>query len=315
LPVAALRPQASGHRPERVPRSSPGDSSRAPGANAGAGWGAGTLRRVDDRAGVDEEAELDDLAAALLGARHVVVLTGAGVSTESGIPDFRGPNGVWTKDPAAEKTASLQHYLGDPAIRRRAWQTRLTSPMWAAEPNAGHRALVDLETIVDLDLLVTQNIDGLHLRAGTSVEKLVEIHGTVHEAECLACGFRGPMSETLARVEAGEADPACLGCGGILKSATISFGQNLVEADLLRAQRAALGADVFLAVGSSLGVYPAAALPEIAVRNGADLAVLNAQPTPFDGVARWVSRRPLGVVLPELLARLGAGVGNNRPLH
>jgi NAD-dependent deacetylase len=290
LPVAALRPQASGHRPERVPRSSPGDSSRAPGANAGAGWGAGTLRRVDDRAGVDEEAELDDLAAALLGARHVVVLTGAGVSTESGIPDFRGPNGVWTKDPAAEKTASLQHYLGDPAIRRRAWQTRLTSPMWAAEPNAGHRALVDLETIVDLDLLVTQNIDGLHLRAGTSVETLVEIHGTVHEAECLACG-------------------------GILKSATISFGQNLVEADLLRAQRAALGADVFLAVGSSLGVYPAAALPEIAVRNGADLAVLNAQPTPFDGVARWVSRRPLGVVLPELLARLGAGVGNNRPLH
>lgn len=270
---------------------------------------------MDDRAGVDEEAVLDDLAATLLAARHVVILTGAGISTGSGIPDFRGPNGVWTKDPSAEKTASLQHYLGDPAVRERAWQTRLTSPMWAAEPNAGHRALVELEALVDLDLLVTQNIDGLHLRAGTSPERLVEIHGTVHEVECLDCGFRGPMSETLVRVEAGEADPACRGCGGILKSATISFGQNLVEADLLRAQRAALACDVFLAVGSSLGVYPAAALPEIAVRNGAELAVLNAQPTPFDGVARWISRRPLGAVLPNLVARLGAGVGNNRPLQ
>ncbi len=282
---------------------------------AGTACATGTLPTVDEPAGADESAVLDDLADALREAHHVVVLTGAGVSTESGIPDFRGPDGVWTKDPGAEKTASLQHYVSDPEIRRRAWQTRRTSPMWAAEPNAGHRALVDLEAMVELELLVTQNIDGLHLRAGTSPDRLVEIHGTVHEAECLGCGFRGPMAETLARVEAGEADPACLDCGGILKSATISFGQNLVEADLLRAQRAALRCDVFLAVGSSLGVYPAAALPEIAVRNGAELAVLNAQPTPFDGVARWISRRPLGVVLPGLAARLGAGVGNNRPLH
>ncbi|MCU1457645.1 MAG: NAD-dependent protein deacetylase, family [Actinomycetia bacterium] len=262
---------------------------------------------------LDDEGE--DLAAALGSARHVVILTGAGISTESGIPDFRGPNGVWTKDPGAEKTASLEHYLGDRDVRVRAWQTRLSSPMWQAEPNAGHRALVDLEALVAFDLLVTQNIDGLHLQAGTSPDKLVEIHGTVHEAECLDCGFRGPMHETLARVEAGEADPACLGCGGILKSATISFGQNLVEADLLRAQRAALASDVFLALGSSLGVYPAAALPEIAVRNGARLAVLNAQPTPFDGIAHWISRRPLGHVLPELVDRMGARVGNNRPLH
>ncbi len=251
---------------------------------------------------------LEDLAAALLAAKHVVILTGAGMSTESGIPDFRGPNGVWTKDPSAEKTASLQHYLSDPEVRARAWQTRLTSPMWAAEPNAGHRALVELEQLVHLDLLVTQNIDGLHPKAGTSPEKLVEIHGTVHEAECLACGFRGPMVETLARVAAGETDPECVECGGILKSATISFGQNLVEADLLRSQRAALGCDLFLALGSSLGVNPAAALPEIAVRGGAGLAVLNAQPTPFDAVARWISRRPLGEVLPELVSRLGEGV-------
>jgi NAD-dependent deacetylase len=262
---------------------------------------------VDERP-AEADPVLDDLAAALLAAQHVVILTGAGISTESGIPDFRGPNGVWTKDPGAEKTASLQHYLGDPEIRARAWQTRLTSPMWAAEPNAGHRALVELEQRVHLDLLVTQNIDGLHPKAGTSPEKLVEIHGTVHDAECLDCGFRGPMAETLARVEAGDPDPACLDCGGILKSATISFGQNLVEADLLRAQRAALACDLFLALGSSLGVYPAAALPEIAVRNGADLAVLNAQPTPFDAVARWISRRPLGELLPELVARIGEGV-------
>src|ERR1700710_1933771 len=141
---------------------------------------AGRHGRVSSIAVADplssEPRELERIAGWIRDASHVTVLTGAGISTESGIPDFRGPNGVWTKDPAAEKTASLQHYMGDPEIRARAWQTRLTSPMWAAEPNAGHRALVELEHHVHLDLLVTQNIDGLHPKAGTSPEKLVEIH-------------------------------------------------------------------------------------------------------------------------------------------
>jgi len=248
--------------------------------------------------------DLDEIAAWIRGADRIVVLSGAGISTESGIPDFRGPNGVWTKNPGAEKTATLQHYLGDPAVRRQAWRNRLDSPIWQAEPNAGHEAIARLEGAASLELLVTQNIDGLHHAAGSSPDLVVEIHGNVREAKCISCGWRGPMAETLDRVRAGEADPACLECGGILKSATISFGENLVVADLERAQAAAARCDLFLAVGTSLGVYPAARLPEIAVRAGARLVVMNAEETPFDDVADSVIRDPLGTILPDLIARI-----------
>jgi NAD-dependent deacetylase len=247
------------------------------------------------------QADLDEIANWVRRARRIVVLTGAGISTESGIPDFRGPKGVWTKNPEAEKTATLQYYLSDPEVRVKAWRNRLDSTMWRAEPNAGHRAIADLEGKAALDTLVTQNIDGLHQKAGTSPEIVVEIHGTVHEAKCMSCGWRGPMPETLARVRAGEADPPCLGCGGILKSATISFGENLVVEDLERSQRAAAGCDLFLAIGSSLTVYPAAGLPEIALGAGARLAVMNAQDTPFDRYADAVVRDQLGDVLPGLV--------------
>jgi NAD-dependent deacetylase len=245
----------------------------------------------------------DDAAIAgwLRDARQIVVLTGAGISTESGIPDFRGPNGVWTKDPSAEKTATLQHYVSDPEVRRRAWRNRLDSEMWRAAPNAGHRAFAELERRAALHTLVTQNVDGLHQRAGTTPQIVVEIHGNVHEAKCLGCGWRGPMHETLERVRAGDADPACLECGGILKSATISFGENLVADDLVRAQQAASGADVFVAAGTSLTVYPAAGLPELALRSGARLVVLNAEPTPFDHYADAVVREQLGTVLPRIV--------------
>lgn len=236
----------------------------------------------------------------LRGAETVVVLTGAGMSTESGIPDFRGPQGVWTKDPAAEKMADISYYLADREIRVRAWRHRLESGMWRAEPNAGHRALAALERKGKLDTLVTQNVDGLHQAAGCSPERVVEIHGTIHEVKCMSCGARSPMAPTLARIEAGEQDPACLDCGGILKSATISFGENLVPADLERAQEAALRADVFLALGTSLTVYPAAALPELALSAGARLVVVNAQETPFDRVAASVSREQLGALLPRV---------------
>ena len=247
-----------------------------------------------------DENQLAEIAGWLRDARRVVALTGAGISTESGIPDFRGPNGIWTKDPAAEKTATLQYYMGDPEVRRRAWQNRLKSEMWTAQPNAAHAALVDLERKGALHFLVTQNVDGLHHAAGQSDDIVVEIHGNVREAKCMTCGWRGPMSETLERVRAGEEDPRCLECGGILKSATISFGENLVPEDLDRAQLAASGATVFLALGTSLGVYPAAALPEIALRAGARLVIVNAEETPFDGVADAVLRDQLGVVLPAL---------------
>jgi NAD-dependent deacetylase len=248
--------------------------------------------------------ELDSVASWISDARQIVVLTGAGISTESGIPDFRGPQGVWTKNPGAEKTANLQYYMSDPDIRKRSWQNRLSSEMWRAEPNSGHRALADLERKAALHTLVTQNIDRLHHKAGTSPERVIEIHGNAHEVKCMSCTFRGPMDETLERVRAGEDDPRCLGCGGILKSATISFGENLVPADLERAQLAAQGSDVFLAIGTSLTVYPAAALPEIALNAGARLVVMNAQDTPFDGVAAAVFNEELGTVLPELVTRV-----------
>jgi NAD-dependent protein deacetylase/lipoamidase len=248
--------------------------------------------------------DLDTLAGWLRDANHVVVLTGAGISTESGIPDFRGPNGVWTKDPAAEKTAQLEYYMGDPDVRRRAWQNRVKGNYFSAEPNAAHRALVDLEKKGALHFLVTQNVDGLHHSAGQSPERIVEIHGNVREVKCMTCGRRGPMEEALDRVRAGEDDPACEQCGGILKSATISFGENLVAEDLDRAQREAARADLFLALGTSLVVYPAAALPEVALRTGARLLVFNAEETPFDRYADAVCRDQLGDVLPALADRV-----------
>jgi NAD-dependent deacetylase len=247
-----------------------------------------------------DQNQLGEIAQWLRDARRVVALTGAGISTESGIPDFRGPNGIWTKDPAAEKTATLQYYMGDPEVRRRAWQNRLKSEMWTAQPNDAHHALVELERKGALHFLVTQNVDGLHHAAGQSDDIVVEIHGNVREAKCMSCGWRGPMADTLERVRAGDEDPACIHCDGILKSATISFGENLVPEDLERAQLAASQATVFLALGTSLGVYPAAALPEIALRAGARLVIFNAEETPFDDLADAVVRDQLGVVLPAL---------------
>jgi NAD-dependent deacetylase len=234
-------------------------------------------------------------------ARSVVVLTGAGISTESGIPDFRGPNGVWTKDPKAEKLSNLHYYMTDPEIRVAAWQGRLVHPAWTAEPNAGHLALAELERKGRLHTLVTQNIDGLHQQAGSSPERVIEIHGTVREVMCMACDERAPMERALDRVRAGEADPPCRSCGGILKSATISFGQNLVPEDLRRAEKAARGCDLFLALGTTLTVYPVAYLPEMALDAGARLVIANAEPTPFDGQAAAVLRGNLAEVLPRIV--------------
>jgi NAD-dependent deacetylase len=245
------------------------------------------------------DAELDLIAEWLRTASHVTALTGAGISTESGIPDFRGPNGLWTKNPDAEKAAQIEYYMNDPELRKHSWQNRLSSEMWQATPNAAHVALVELERKDALHALVTQNVDGLHHAAGQSAHIVTEIHCNVREAKCMACGWRGPMEETLDRVRAGENDPRCE-CGGILKSATISFGENLVPEDLHESQLAAARADVFLAIGTSLVVFPAAGLPEIAVRNGARLVILNAEETPFDPVADCIVRDQLGDVLPAL---------------
>lgn len=236
------------------------------------------------------------------GSRRITVLTGAGVSTASGIPDFRGPNGVWTKDPDAQRLSSLPDYLADPEVRRRAWRSRAVHPVWRAEPNAAHRALTDLERSGRLRSLLTQNIDGLHQRAGSDPELVVELHGSLTETECLRCGDRAPMADALARVAAGEEDPPCRVCGGIIKSATISFGQELDHDVLRRAQQAALDCDLFLAAGTSLTVHPAAALVGLAARAGARVLICNAEPTPYDDVADVVVREPLVESLPALVA-------------
>jgi NAD-dependent deacetylase len=233
-------------------------------------------------------------------AQRIVALTGAGISTESGIPDFRGPNGVWTRNPEAEKLSTLQNYVADREVRKASWRGRLDHPAFSAQPNAGHRALVELERRGKLHALVTQNIDGLHARAGTAAQKLVEVHGNVHSAVCLSCGWKGPMQAVLDRVRAGEDDPECGRCGGILKSDTISFGQALVPEVIERAMRVAEEADLMLAVGSTLQVYPVAHAVPLAKSNGARVVIVNAQPTQFDALADAVLREPIGQVLPGI---------------
>jgi len=234
-------------------------------------------------------------------AERVVVLTGAGISTDSGIPDFRGPNGIWTKNPRAERAAHIDVYVSDPEVRRAAWRQRLHHPAWDAEPSAGHRALVELERRGKLTSLVTQNIDGLHQRAGTSPDQVIEMHGTMREVACLSCGERAPMERALERVRAGEEDPPCRSCGGLLKSATVSFGQPLAEADLRRAEEAALHCDLMLAVGSTLTVYPVADLPRVAMASGARLVTLNGEATGYDALADAVLRGPIGELLGPLV--------------
>lgn len=255
------------------------------------------------------DAEIRAVAELVRASNRIAVLTGAGISTESGIPDFRGPQGVWTKNPAAEKLSTLQHYMSDPDVRRRAWQQRIQHGAWNAEPNTGHAALVDLERGGKLIALLTQNIDGLHQKAGSNPKLVVEIHGTVHEVVCMSCGDRGPMSAALERVRSGEEDPSCRACSGILKSATISFGQNLVEEDLRRAERAALNCELLFAIGTSLGVYPIAGVVPLAKRAGAHIVIVNGTPTEMDDLADYVLRGKIGEILPRIVAEAEGTVG------
>lgn len=235
-------------------------------------------------------------------ADRVTVLTGAGISTESGIPDFRGPNGVWTKNPAAEKASTLQNYLADADVRRMAWQNRLHSPAWTAEPNRGHLAIYELERQGRLRAVVTQNIDELHQRAGHDPANVIEVHGTMRWTHCWTCDDRRPMAETLDRVRAGEDDPHCLVCEvGVLKSDTISFGQSLVPEVIDAAMRAADNCDLLLAAGSTLSVFPAANVVPVAKAAGARVVIVNGEPTGMDALADIVLLGQLGELLPALI--------------
>lgn len=249
-------------------------------------------------------AALDGVARWVAEARRVLVFTGAGISTESGIPDFRGPNGIWkTRDPLRY---TLQNYLADPEVRRESWQLRLSSPVDAAQPNGGHHAIVALERLGKVETVVTQNIDGLHQAAGS--RDVIELHGTTRQAGCLECGRRMPIEVVLDRVREGDEDPHCETCGGLLKSATISFGQMLIEADVDRAMECATGCDVCIAVGSTLSVWPAAGVPLHAARTGARLVIVNDGDTDLDVTAAAVVRGRAGTVLPALVEAVAAAL-------
>lgn len=234
-------------------------------------------------------------------AVRIVVLTGAGISTDSGIPDYRGPNGVWTKNPKAEKTSDIRWYLTDPEVRRIAWQNRLHSPAWAASPNSGHEAIRRLHATGRVGAVVTQNIDELHQRSGIPPAEVVEVHGTIHRSVCWDCGDKRPMVEVLERVAAGDPDPSCTECGGILKSDTISFGQSLDPEVIGRAMREAESADLLLAVGTTLAVGPVNQMVPAAKAAGATVVILNGEPTAMDHFAHAVLRGSISEVLPRVL--------------
>lgn len=236
----------------------------------------------------------------------VALLSGAGISTDSGIPDYRGPNGLWRRNPEAEKLVTYEYYMGDPEIRRRSWQMRRQNRTLKAEPNVAHRAVAELERSGVPVRVITQNVDGLHQLAGTPARKVLELHGTAREFICTKCHTRGPMEDALARVEAGEDDPPCLECGGILKSATVMFGERLDPVVLSEAVAITKACQIFIAVGTSLQVQPAAGLAGVAADHGARLIIVNAEPTPYDDLADEVVREPIGTALPEVLRGIGA---------
>lgn len=267
--------------------------------------GAAAWERVawDEAAGGGAALQLGDMVEFLEDARRLVVLTGAGISTESGIPDFRSPGSPWRERPPV----SYRRFLEDAEARREYWRTRhaLAGPIARARPNAAHLALAELERRGILAGIVTQNVDGLHQDAGTSRDRVVELHGATREAACQRCDARLPMAEVQRRVDGGDADPRCV-CGGPFKAATILFGQPVPPAALEAARALAATCDLFLVVGSSLRVFPAARLPRLATERGVPLLILNLEPTPLDDRADVVLHAPAGQALPALLRRLDA---------
>jgi len=233
----------------------------------------------------------------------VTVLTGAGISTGSGIPDFRGPDGVWTRDPLASQLLDHHFYVADPAIRRRTWQMWRDSPVWQAKPTAAHRALVDLEGAGALLAICTQNFDGLHQLAGSSRAKVLELHGSLPRSRCLRCGAGQDTAEVLARLDS-DPDPHCARCGGILATDVVMFGEALPRDALDAAVEAARACEVFVVVGSTLTVEPVASLTRIAAEAGARVIIINAERTPYDRLAERVDRRPIQEALPELTREL-----------
>lgn len=246
---------------------------------------------------------LEEAAEMVQRAERIVVLTGAGISTDSGIPDFRGPQGLWVKNPLAEKTSNINYYLSNPEVRKVAWQGRAVPGRWNSEPNDGHRAIVAMQNAGRLHTLVTQNVDELHQRSGIDPNKVVEVHGTMRWTRCWDCKDQRPMVDAIARVQAGEEDPPCLLCGGILKSATILFGESLIPDDIDRAMRSAQECDVLIAVGTTLAVGPVNAMVPRARNSGAPVIIVNGDATEMDDYASLVLRGGITPILTDIVSR------------
>ena len=256
---------------------------------------------------MQESNEINEAAQLVAEAKQVLVLTGAGISTDSGIPDFRGPDGVWTKHPEAEKASHIDYYVNDPEIRKNNWKLRASGELWPnIKPNNGHIALLELEKGGKLHTLVTQNVDGLHHAAGTNPEKIVEVHGNVHEAVCLSCEWSDSIEPILQRVRDGEEDPRC-DCGGLIKAATILFGQSLVPEDLKRMGEALDSCDLLLTVGTSLQVFPVASVVEGAVLRDVKVVIVNGEPTGMDIYADAVVLGSISEVLPPIVKSQNLG--------
>ena len=242
------------------------------------------------------------LAALLRACRRAVVFTGAGMSTESGIPDFRSPGGIWTKMMPVE----FQDYISDPEARRVSWQRRFEmEDTWnATQPNDGHRCVAELVAMGKVSHVITQNIDALHQAGGVPDDRVIELHGNTRYAKCLDCGMRVEIADIRAHFDLHGDGPDCAACGGIVKTATISFGQPMPEGEMARAQAASLGCDLMLVLGSSLAVYPAASFPLLAKQNGANLAILNREPTPQDRYADLVVHAEIGPTMRAVIDTL-----------
>jgi NAD-dependent deacetylase len=241
-----------------------------------------------------------DLARLIQEARHIIAFTGAGISTESGIPDFRSPGGVWSR----MKPIQFQDFLRDPELRREGWARAFSGRAgWTGRaPNAGHLALARLAQQGRLKRVITQNVDNLHQDSGLSAEQVSELHGNASYATCLDCGLRHEIEDLRPAFETRGELPACRECQGVVKTATISFGQAMPLEPMRLAEAATLACDLFLVLGSSLVVYPAAGFPLIAKRNGAKLAIVNREPTDLDAHADLVLHDEIGPALSEIIA-------------
>jgi NAD-dependent deacetylase len=248
--------------------------------------------------------KLSQVAEWIIQANKVVVFSGAGLSTESGIPDFRSPGGVW--DRYNPEDFYFQNFIASEISREKYWQmaTEMYEPMKKAQPNLAHLAIAEMERLGKLDCVITQNIDGLHFKAGNSEGKVIQLHGTAMFVSCLRCGKSYDREEIQERIQKGVKAPYCDDCGGPLKPATISFGQSMPERETEEAYHRSSSSDLFIAIGSSLGVQPAASMPLVAKRNGAKLVIINRDPTPYDPMADIVIHGQAGPVMAGILEKV-----------